>query len=795
MSFTNTSAMFANTSTLTTNATELYLYVTGTNLQGITTTKTNTNMHLRYYLDNGSGGENVTFGYTSYDILSVTSTRVDIRVYGLPVVAARFQPTFNYNGGYVQNSFIACPSKPTTSIVANPTNLRVSVSVANAYYVHGYKVYNANTNADITGTYVQNVTARAEGTTVNTANSLASATITTTAPPGTLYYVKAYNRLSGTSVDQYSIASDIPITLSSITYSTTNATTNTKTLKLKITGGNLLDSRVNSSNVSINLRSYTSGGSQTLYAGWSSANYSWTATSASEIELTLINLPSATLSYMVTFLLAGSSSPGYVQNTMGTLFLTVPSAPTSVSVGGVVSGGATITATGSTAYAITGYKVYNVIGNALLGSSLTNSITLTGLTNGTSYQVYVKAYGPQGDSVISPTSSSFMPGMALSTISQISTTSTSITLRVTGAYLTTLTKPQTGVTVRSVDLTNGPAGYEGTLILDNGSEGWQNYTLQVVSASEVRITVNGLTSMIDYKISFIINGVGYIQPNPAVDTLFKIGEPPGAPTNVAVAAGDTQAIVSFTAPESDGGVAITRYNVYNASSNTLLSYGASSPITIIGITNGVSYQVYVKAVNASGESVVSDTSIAFMPFSAEGPPCFFGNAPVLTPSGYQRMDSIKVGDVVLSDKGEEVQVKHVEICLCAASKQNNPYVIEAGQFGATERVLISPDHRVSVGGKMVKAKDLGLEREEMEGVLHYYNLQLDNWANMVVAGVKVESLAPIQRTVVTVPQLVSILQANYGSDVTTKEITNKVLRTCRLLQDGRVEVPILRMKA
>jgi hypothetical protein len=106
--------------------------------------------------------------------------------------------------------------------------------------------------------------------------------------------------------------------------------------------------------------------------------------------------------------------------------------------------------------------------------------------------------------------------------------------------------------------------------------------------------------------------------------------------------------------------------------------------------------------------------------------------------------------------------------------------------------LISPAHRVSTNGKMVKAKDLGLEREEMEGVLHYYNLQLENWSNMVVAGVKVESLAPIQRTVVTVPQLVSILQAKYGSDMTTKEITNKVLRTCRLMADGRVEVPILR---
>jgi hypothetical protein len=79
-------------------------------------------------------------------------------------------------------------------------------------------------------------------------------------------------------------------------------------------------------------------------------------------------------------------------------------------------------------------------------------------------------------------------------------------------------------------------------------------------------------------------------------------------------------------------------------------------------------------VNAVGEGIQSDSSTPFTPQASSAAPCFFGNAPVLTPSGYKRMDSIKVGDVVLSDKGEEVQVKHVELTLCAANKQNNPYV-------------------------------------------------------------------------------------------------------------------------
>jgi hypothetical protein len=417
---------------------------------------------------------------------------------------------------------------------------------------------------------------------------------------------------------------------------------------------------------------------------------------------------------------------------------------------------------------ITGYTVTSIPGG-ITATGATSPITITGLTNNTSYTFTVKATTAYGTSSASNPSNSVTPY----TVPNAPTIGSATAGRTSASVAFTAPAFNGGSVITSYTVTSSPGGIAAT-------------------GSSSPITVLGLTSGIVYTFTVKAtnaagSGTASVPSNSV--TPYTI---PNAPTNVAVAAGDTQAIVSFTVPENNGGVAITQYNVYNASSNVLLSYGVSSPITIVGLTNGVSYQVYVKAVNLAGESIVSDTSLAFMPFSAEGPPCFFGEAPVLTPSGYKRMDSIKVGDVVLSDNGEEVQVKHVEICLCAASKQNNPFIIEKGEYGATERVLISPDHRVSVGGKMVKAKQLDLEREEMNGVLHYYNLQLENWSNMVVAGVKVESLAPIQHTTVTVEELVSILQAKYGSDMTTKEITNKVLRTCRLMADGRVEVPILR---
>ncbi len=799
---------YADISTPAASPNEFRVVVRGSSLSAMT--KANTTMNIRYYLD-GSASENLNATYTGYDIIDVNSTTKIVRVYGISssnipnfisTQPARFMPTLVYGGSYIQAQFFPAPPKPKiTAASISGSTLTVSVSVENTcYFVQGYELYNADTNAII------NTYEIAKSTAITNANSVKSYTFSLSLPtPTTRVYVKAFNYLAGTTSNSatsytsgttssgvvlpatkaYSPASDVPLILSSISYSTTNKTTDTKTLKLKITGSGFSDTtRVKASTVSLNIRSHTnqSGAGEILYTGWS--NFTWSAISDTQIELSITNLPSSTLCYRPALYITGAIPNPYIQPDLGNLFYTVPSAPTSVYASAVSDGSATITVAGSTAFAISGYNVYNSSTNALMKASSSNVISLTGLTNGTPYQVYVKAYGPQGESTASSFSSAFVPGMTVSAIEQLSASSAnnSITLLITGSYLSTVVKSQTYLVVKRQ--------VGGSLVFENGVEYWSNYTVNPLSETQLEVVVSGLTPVEHYSMRFGITNVGEVD---SISAIFMIGQPPGAPTNVGVAAGDSQAIVSFTAPLSDGGVSITQYNVYNASNNVLLSYGASSPITIVGLRNGVSYQVYVKAVNSAGESVKSTTSLAFMPISASAEaPCFLGEAPVLTPSGYKRMDSIKVGDKVLNNKGEAVKVEHVELTLCAASSSTNPYVIEKGVLGATERVLISPDHRVSTKGKMVKAKHLDLPREEMNGLIRYYNIQLEGWSNMVVAGLEVESLAPIQRTLLTVPQLVSVLQAKYGSDLITAEITNKVLRTCRLMSDGRVEVPIMR---
>ena len=86
--------------------------------------------------------------------------------------------------------------------------------------------------------------------------------------------------------------------------------------------------------------------------------------------------------------------------------------------------------------------------------------------------------------------------------------------------------------------------------------------------------------------------------------------PPGAPTIGTATAGNGQATVTFTAPASTGGSAITSYTATCGSQGVS---GTASPITVTGLSNGTSYTCTVTASNAVGISAPSAASNSVTP--------------------------------------------------------------------------------------------------------------------------------------------------------------------------------------
>jgi hypothetical protein len=101
------------------------------------------------------------------------------------------------------------------------------------------------------------------------------------------------------------------------------------------------------------------------------------------------------------------------------------------------------------------------------------------------------------------------------------------------------------------------------------------------------------------------------SPSPSVTT-------PSAPTGVSISAGNGAVTVSFSAPTSNGGAAITGYSVSCLGGGvTKTGTAVASPITVTGLTNETSYSCSVAAVNSAGTGAVS-AAVSATPTAGSG---------------------------------------------------------------------------------------------------------------------------------------------------------------------------------
>ena len=217
------------------------------------------------------------------------------------------------------------------------------------------------------------------------------------------------------------------------------------------------------------------------------------------------------------------------------------------------------------------------------------SRTITGLTNGSSYQVRVRAVNSAGNGSWSATASA-TPGAVPNAPSAPTLSSSS------GQIAASWSAPGN----------NGAAITHYDLRYRSGSGSW---TVSENISGTSR-TITGLTNGTSYEVQVRAANSRGDGPYSSSATATP-GAVPGKPSAPSLIPSNGQIMVSWSAPSSTGG-AITHYDVgYRRSGNyTLINNISGTSRTITGLTNGQSYEVRVRAANAVGDGAWSNTTSA-----------------------------------------------------------------------------------------------------------------------------------------------------------------------------------------
>jgi hypothetical protein len=252
------------------------------------------------------------------------------------------------------------------------------------------------------------------------------------------------------------------------------------------------------------------------------------------------------------------------------------------------------------------------VDGAFAGQRLESPLVISGLDNGTTYQVRIRAVNAVGVGAESDAAS----GIPVAT-----------------PGVPSIDSVTAGDGQLSVAFTAGSDGGSAITNYEYSTDDGATWTARSPVSVSSPLVISGLVNGTTYQVRIrAVNAVGVGAESDAASGIPVAT--PGVPSIDSVTAGDGQLSVAFTAG-SDGGSAITNYEYSTDDGATWTArspVSVSSPLVISGLVNGTTYQVRIRAVNAVGVGAESDAA---------------SGIPVATP-GVPSIDSVTAGDGQLS---------------------------------------------------------------------------------------------------------------------------------------------------
>jgi len=249
----------------------------------------------------------------------------------------------------------------------------------------------------------------------------------------------------------------------------------------------------------------------------------------------------------------------------------------------------------------------------------------TGLTNGSQYFYRVYAINAAGNGVVSERS--YLAGTPVGTM--VAPTNIVGTAGNAQVALTWTAPAANGGTISDYTIQYS----------SNSGSTWTTFS-DTVSAT-ASVTVTGLTNGTAYVFRVAAtNEAGLGAYSAASATRTPVGAP-GAPTNLVGVAGNAQVALSWSAPASNGGSAITdyviQYSTNNGSSWLAITdtVSTATSFTVTGVTNGLAHIYRVAAKNIVGTGSYSTSSATQIAFTVPGAP-----TSVSASSGARQSDAV-----------------------------------------------------------------------------------------------------------------------------------------------------------